>query len=243
MSAQLPHVRPLGGQPDHGRGALGQLAHLILSDCRGVPPPGPQLHLGLNTLPDPPQPAPAAIFCADLTGQWQQAPPGGLAALLAQCAQALRSHAIPDGAAFSESQHRAQRLLRFDSIALACAALEVEPTGSVEAWTAAADVLAGRRDPRSLDPRYARPCTLVWVVDRSGTPLLGRVPAGAAAADIALLPDALLSQDRVISPLGQILAAQYAWTCAVFGTAPASRRTRRAARGLRGRPQLRRPAS
>jgi hypothetical protein len=50
------HIRPAGRPSDHGFGPLGRLAHSVLAEYAGTAPPVPQLHLGQNTLPNPPFP-------------------------------------------------------------------------------------------------------------------------------------------------------------------------------------------
>jgi hypothetical protein len=59
--ANKDHIRPLAGLPDHGFGPLGRLAHSVLAEYAGTAPPVPQLHLGQNTLPNPPFPMAAEV--------------------------------------------------------------------------------------------------------------------------------------------------------------------------------------
>jgi hypothetical protein len=209
-------LRPLTGLPDHGHGPLGQLAHAVIAEYLDAPPRAPFLHMGQNTLPDPPFPMASAVHFADLTDGWRQFAPD-LVGLLAAGARSLRSAHVPDGAAYSEPTQKLQKLLRLDSIALACEARAIEPTESVAGWTLAADVLAGRRDPQDLDLDIARPSVVTWVVDRAGTALLGWAPASGTAGDITVTANEV-PDHPVIGQLRQILDTQYAWTTAVFGS-------------------------
>ena len=65
-------IRPLAGSPDHGFGFLGRLMHSVLAEYAGTVPPVPYLHLGQNTLPNPPFPMPAQVPFGDLSEGWRE---------------------------------------------------------------------------------------------------------------------------------------------------------------------------
>src|SRR5487761_213283 len=115
--ANKDHIRPLAGVPDHGFGLLGRLAHSVLAEYAGTGLPVPQLHLGQNTLPNPPFPMAAEVPFGDLSEGWQECG-ADLALFLKAGARALRNQPIPDVSAYSERIRTLQRVLRFDSIAM-----------------------------------------------------------------------------------------------------------------------------
>ena len=184
-------IRPLTEVPDHGHGFLGKLAHSVLAEYAGQALPVPQLHLGQNTMPDPPFPMAAQVPFGDLTEGWREAG-ADLCAFLELGARTLREQPTPDVSAFTQQVRLLQRVLRFDSIALIWEARAIRPAASVAAW----------------------------VVDRAGTALAGWIPADGTASDIAVRDDVFGPDDRVIRLLGEVLQAQYAWTTTVFGGDP-----------------------
>jgi len=188
--ANKDHIRPLAGVPDHGFGPLGRLVHSVLAEYAGTAPPVPQLHLGQNTLPNPPFPMAAEVSFGDLSGGWQECGED-LAMFLRAGARALRKQPIPDISAYSERIRTLQRVLRFDSIAMV--------------W----------HDPG----RAAFPMVAV-AVDRAGNALAGRIPAGGTSADIEIIDDGPPAGDIIVVLLRDVLLAQYEWTCAVFGLVP-----------------------
>ena len=111
------HIRPLAGVPDHGFGFLGRLAYSVLAEYAGAAPSVPHLHLGQNTLPNPPFPMAAEVPFGDLSEGWRECGEN-LAEFLQAGARALRNQPIPDAAAYSEQIRILQRVLRFDSIAM-----------------------------------------------------------------------------------------------------------------------------
>jgi hypothetical protein len=184
------HIRPLAGAPDHGFGLLGRLAHCVLAEYAGTAVPVPQLHLGQNTLPNPPFPMAAEVFFGDLSEGWQECG-ADLAAFLKAGALALRNQPIPDISAFSERIRTLQRILRFDSIALV--------------WH---------------DPARAAFSMVVVAVDRAGNTLGGRIPAGGTSADIEIVGGEPPADDAIVDLLRDVLLAQYEWTTTVFGLVP-----------------------
>lgn len=197
MTNQPPPIRSLAGLPDYGRGTLGQLAHAVLLDYADAPPDGPQLHLGQNTMPDPPFPLPAALHFADLTKKWPRHA-RDLPGLLGKVARSVRAQPLPGEDAVSSRHRQLQQLMRYDSIAI------VLPSRAISSAASSA----------------ARHRTVTWVVDRAGSCLAGAATPGAGAGGISVgaprEPDG-----PVIGQLAKILAAQYSWTCAVFGPAAA----------------------
>jgi len=188
--ANKDHIRPLAGVPDHGFGLLGRLAHSVLAEYAGTALPVPHLHLGQNTLPNPPFPMAAEVPFGDLSEGWQECGED-LAKFLAAGARALRGQPIPDISAYSERIRILQRVLRFDSIAMV--------------WH---------------DPRRAAFSVVVLAVDRAGNALAGRIPAGGTAADIQITDDEPAVGDTTAALLRDVLLAQYEWTSAVFGLVP-----------------------
>jgi hypothetical protein len=188
--ANKDHIRPLAGVPDHGFGLLGRLAHSVLAEYAGTAPPVPHLHLGQNTLPNPPFPMAAEVPFGDLSDGWQECGED-LAAFLRAGAQALRNQPIPDISAYSERIRTLQRVLRFDSIAMV--------------WH---------------DPARAAFSMVAVVVDRAGNALAGRIPSGGTSADIEITEGEPPADDFIVGLLRDVLLAQYEWTAAVFGLVP-----------------------
>lgn len=188
--ANSDQIRPLAGVPDHGFGLLGRLAHRVLAEYAGTAPSVPQLHLGQNTLPNPPFPMAAEVPFGDLTEGWLECGED-LAAFLRAGARALRNQPIPDISAFSEQIRILQRVLRFDAIAMV--------------WR---------------DPGRAAFSMVALAVDRAGNVLAGRIPAGGTAADIEIVDDKPRSDAVIAALLRDVLQAQYEWTSAVFGSVP-----------------------
>lgn len=184
-------IRPLAGVPDHGFGLLGRLVHSTIAEYADIPLSAPRLHLGQNTLPDPPFPMPAEVpFGGDLGLGWLECGQS-LATFLRTGIAALRSQPIPDISAYSEQIRIAQRVLRFDSIAMV--------------WH---------------DPGRAMLPVVALAVDRAGNALAGWLPDGGTAADIAVSDDDPAAEDLIIALLHELLQAQYEWTSTVFGLVP-----------------------
>lgn len=182
------HIRPLVGAPDHGFGLLGRLMHSILAEYVGTQPPMPRLHLGQNTLPNPPFPLPAGISFGDLTEGWRECGQD-IATFLRAGVDALRSQPIPDMSAYTEEIRLLQRVLRFDSIAMA--------------WR---------------DPEHPAFSLVALAVDRAGNFLAGRVPDGGTEADIEVTGEAPDARDKAfLVLLHELLQAQYDWTTTAFG--------------------------
>jgi hypothetical protein len=188
--ANKDHIRPLAGVPDHGFGPLGRLAHSVLAEYAGAAPLVPHLHLGQNTLPNPPFPMATMVPFGDLSEGWQECGED-LAMFLRAGARALRNQPIPDISAYSEQIRTLQRVLRFDSIAMV--------------WH---------------DPGRAAFSMVALAVDRTGNALVGRIPAAGTSADIEVIDDEPPADDMVAALLRDVLLAQYEWTSAVFGLVP-----------------------
>jgi hypothetical protein len=212
-------IRLLADVPNHGFGLLGGLAHSVLAEYEGVPLPAPRLHLGQNTLPNPPVPLPAQVPFGDLTEGWRECGKD-LARFLEAGARALRAQATPDISDYSQQIRILQKVLRFDAIAMVWEGRMIRPTDSVASWSLAADVLAGRTGPQEPDPALAVPAVVTRVVDREGNSLLGWFPAAGTCADIEIAVGAVTAEDRIVALLRDVLLAQYAWTTTVFGLVP-----------------------
>jgi len=212
-------IRPLTDVPNHGFGLLGGLAHSVLAEYAGIPLPAPRLHLGQNTLPNPPFPMAAQVPFGDLSLGWRECDED-LIRFLETGARALRAQPTPDVSAYSQHVRILQRVLRFDAIAMVWQGRMIRPADSVASWSLAADVLAGRSDARDSDPTVAVPAVVTWAVDRAGNALLGWFPAADRGAEIELMGDAVSADNRIVALLRDVLLAQYAWTSAVFGVVP-----------------------
>ena len=188
--ANKDHIRPLAGVPDHGFGLLGRLAHCVLAEYAGTALPVPHLHLGQNTLPNPPFPMAAMVPFGDLSEGWQECGED-LAMFLKAGARTLRNQPVPDISSYSERIRTLQRVLRFDSIAMV--------------WH---------------DPARTTFSMVAVVVDRAGNALAGRIPADGTAADIQVIDNTPGGDDVVAGLLRDVLLAQYEWTSTVFGLVP-----------------------
>ncbi|HEY6495840.1 MAG TPA: hypothetical protein VIZ43_21375, partial [Trebonia sp.] len=185
--ANKDQIRPLAGTPDHGFGLLGELTHSVLAEYAGTVPPVPYLHLGQNTLPNPPFPMPARVPFGDLSQGWRECGED-LAVFLQTGARALRAQAIPDASAYSERIRILQRVLRFDSI--------------VMVWH---------------DPARIGFSLIALAVDRTGRTLAGHVPVGGTVADIEVTDEEPAADDKIVALLRDVLQAQFEWTSAAFG--------------------------
>lgn len=183
-------IRPLAGVPDHGFGLLGRLVHSVLAEYAGAPPPVPRLHLGQNTLPNPPFPMAAEVPFGDLSEGWQECHQN-LAAFLQSGVKALRSQPTPDISAYSEQIRILQRVLRFDSIAMV--------------W---------------CDPARAMFSLVALAVDRAGNSLAGWLPDRGGVADITVTDERSIADDVIVALLHELLQAQYEWTTTAFGLVP-----------------------
>jgi hypothetical protein len=210
-------IRPLTDVPDHGLGPLGGLAHSVLAEYTGIPLPAPRLHLGQNTLPNPPFPMSANVPFPDLTEDWLECGED-LIKFLEMGARNLRIQPIPEISAFPQQVRILQRVLRFDSIAMVLADQMIWPADNVARWSLAADVLARRRD--AGEPDLACPTRLACAVDRAGNALLGGLTADDTQATIEITGGGVTTDDRIVALLRDVLLAQYAWTSAVFGEVP-----------------------
>jgi hypothetical protein len=188
--ANKDQIRPLAGVPDHGFGLLGRLAHSVLAEYAGTAPPVPHLHLGQNTLPNPPFPMAAEVPFGDLSEGWRECGED-IAMFLRAGARALRNQPTPDISAYSEQIRILQRVLRFDAIAMV--------------WH---------------DPGRAAFSMVALAVDRAGNALAGRIPAGGTSVDIEVVDDEPPAGDTIVVLLRDVLLAQYEWTSAVFGLIP-----------------------
>ena len=155
-----------------------------------VPPPVPRLHLGQNTLPDPPFAMAAEVPFGDLTRGWRECHQS-LVAFLQSGVMALRTQPIPDISTYSEQVRILQRVLRFDSIAMV--------------W---------------CDPGRAMFSLVALAVDRAGNALAGRLPSGGGLADIEVTDERSTADDLIVALLHEVLQAQYEWTTTAFGLVP-----------------------
>lgn len=211
-------IRPLTDVPDHGFGLLGSLTHNVLAEYAGVRLTAPRLHLGQNTLPNPPFPLAVQVPFGDLARGWRECGED-LTAFLEAGARMLRTQPTPDISVFSQYVRILQRVLRFDSIAMVWEGWMIRPTDSVATWSLAADLPARRHGPWDCNPVLAPPQLLTVTADRAGNALFGCIPAG-TRRDIRVIGDSVTRTDRIVILLRDVLLAQYAWTSAVFGVVP-----------------------
>jgi hypothetical protein len=189
--ANKDQIRPLAGVPDHGFGLLGRLLHSVLAEYAGASLSVPRLHLGQNTLPNPPFPMAAEVSFGDLSEGWLECGQD-LADFLRTGTAVLRNQPIPDISDYTEEIRVLQRVLRFDSIAMA--------------W---------RDNDR---PEFS---LIALAVDRAGNFLAGWIRAGGTARDIELTDEAPASGDKLLAALLlEVLQAQYEWTTTAFGLVP-----------------------
>lgn len=206
------------GVPDHGFGPIGQLARGVLTEYIDDAAPEPRLHLGHNTLPNPPFPVSGHIAYPVVASAWQQCGQD-LLTFLALAARSLRAQPKAPSPGLSEQHQTLNRLLRVDSIAMAWEVRVVLPTESVAGWTLAADALAGKVGREELDgAAVAEPAIAVWAVDRAGVGLIMWAPSNGTAEEIACGADLLDTTDPIVAHLADVLDAQYEWTTTVFGT-------------------------
>ena len=162
--------------------------HSILTEYFDTQTPMPHLHLGQNTLPNPPFPMSTEIYFGDFSEEWRERGQD-IAAFLRAGVDALRSQPIPDISAFSEETRLLQRVLRFDSI--------------VMAWR---------------DAEHPAFSLVALAVDRAGNFLAGRVPDSGTEADIEVTDEAPDARDKAfLVLLHELLQAQYDWTTTAFG--------------------------
>jgi hypothetical protein len=189
--ANNDQIRPLAGVPDHGFGLLGRLVHSVLAEYASATLTVPRLHLGQNTLPNPPFPMAAEVSFGDLSVGWLECGED-LAVFLQTGTVVLRNQPIPDISAYTEEIRVLQRVLRFDSIAMA--------------W----------HDPDR--PSFA---IIALAMDRAGNFLAGWIRDGGTADDIELTDEAPSTADKVLAALlHEVLQAQYEWTTTAFGLVP-----------------------
>ena len=218
-------IRLLAGVPNHGFGLLGGLAHSVLAEYEGVPLLAPRLHLGQNTLPDPPIPLPAQVPFGDLYRGWKECGKD-LVSFLELGARTLRAQPTPDISRYSKQIRILQKVLRFDAIAMVWEGSMIRPTSGMANRSLAVAANAGRRDaegpddPREPDPSTGVPAVVAWVVDRAGNSLLGWFPAAGTCADIEIIGDPVTTEDKIVALLREVLLAQYAWTSIVFRLVP-----------------------
>jgi hypothetical protein len=189
--ANKDQIRPLAGIPDHGFGLLGRLVHSVLAEYYGAPLSVPRLHLGQNTLPNPPFPMAAQVSFGDLSQGWLECGED-LAAFLQTGTVVLRNQPIPDISAYAEEIRVLQRVLRFDSITMV--------------W---------------CDPDRPSFSLIALAVDRAGNFLAGWIPAEGTPDDIEMTDEPPTSGDKFLAALlHELLQAQYEWTTTAFGLVP-----------------------
>jgi hypothetical protein len=212
-------IRLLAGVPNHGFGLLGGLAHSVLAEYEGVPLLAPRLHLGQNTLPDPPIPLPAQVPFGDLYRGWTECG-RDLVSFLELGARTLRAQPTPDISRYGLQIRILQKMLRFDAIVMVWRGRMIRPASSTANWSLAVAANAGGADQREPDSSAGVPAVVAWVVDRTGNSLLGWFPADGTCADIEIIDDAVTAEDTIVALLREVLLAQYAWTSIVFRLVP-----------------------
>lgn len=217
MSGNKQQLQPLHS-PDHGKGPLGQFAHAVIADYLSDPPEAPEIHLGYNTLPDPPYPLPSRIQHGTETLSGWLGCDQDLRSFLESGIRSMRAQPVPSRESFDTQVRMMQYLMRIDAMALVWKARVVDPTQSVGAWTLAADVLAGRADSDDIASIHSGEMLIIWAADRTGGALTAMALVGGTEHDVTVAEaDA---PDEIIGLVGGLLDAQHAWTLAAFGAEP-----------------------
>lgn len=210
-------LTPLSLEPDHGLSQLGSLARSALAQYLRDPPAAPRLHLGLNTLPEPPLLMAARIRLAVPYDSWLRCGED-LLLFLEEAGSSLSCQQPSAASNFDQRTQLLQRLLRPDSVVLVWRARAIATTESNAGWVLAADLTAGRHpDLPDLDPAIARPALIAWAVDRAGLAIFAWALADAGEEDIFVGDEVLDPDDEIFRSLATILAAQYSWTAKTFG--------------------------
>jgi hypothetical protein len=203
-------IRPLTDVPDHGFGLLGGLAHSVLAEYVGTALSAPRVHLGQNTLPNPPLPLATQVPFGDLTEGWRECGED-LFRFLETGARTLRTQPTPDISVYSQQVRILQRVLRFDSIAMVWQEQMGQPANS------GANRSSRSERESSSDPAPGAP--VVIAVDRAGTALLGWINTAKRGTNIEIA-GGITADNPIIARLQDVLLAQYDWISAVFGVVP-----------------------
>jgi hypothetical protein len=214
----LDQLRFLLQEPDHRPTLLGQLAAATLTEYLCDPPAAPRVHLGLNTLPDPPLPIAAHVPFAIPEDAWQRCGEDLLAFLNAG-STLLSGQQRPRTSEFGPATRTMQRLMRPDSIVLAWKATMIVAADSETSLILVRELMEGnQRDLNHLDPAIVRPGLAGWAVDRAGLAVFAWARADAAGNQVTVGDEVLDPDDEVFRLLAAILAAQSAWTSDTFGS-------------------------
>jgi hypothetical protein len=203
----LDQLRFMPQEHAHGFTSLGQLAGATLTEYLRDPPAVPRLHLGLNTLPDPPLPIAAHVPLDIPEDEWRRSGEDLLAFL--DGVVTWRSNQQPSRhSALGPATRTLQPLLRLDSIVLAWkASMIVAADGDASLILVRELMNDGQTFVTDLDPAAVRPALAAWAVDRGGFSVFAwaRTDVGGAVSvgDEVLDPD-----DEVFRLLAATLAAQ-----------------------------------
>lgn len=208
--SDLDQIRFLEHGRDDGLTLLGRLAGAMLAESLGDPPAAPRIHLGMNTLPDPPYPIAAHVPLALPGDAWQRCGQDLLAFLSAGMRVADRS-AGSAAPASSPATGTSIRLMRPDSIVLAWKAVVIGAAGCTGSLILVPELMdGGMPDLRHLDPAILRPGLAAWAVDRAGLAVFAWARSDIANSPVTVGNEALDPDDEVFRRLAAILAEQYA---------------------------------
>jgi hypothetical protein len=215
--AGLDQLRFVRREPDEELTALGQFAGSVVADClRDLLAP-PRLHLGLNTLPDPPVPIVAHVPLAIPEDAWPSCDED-LLAFLDTAGRMLSNQWPSPDSAFDPATRNPRRMLRPDSIALVWKARMVVAADGDASLILVRELMEGSElDQSYLDPTIGRPGLMAWAIDRAGFGLLAWSIADVPDGPISVGDEVLDPDDEVFRLLATILATQYAWASHTFG--------------------------
>ena len=218
MSA-MPDLDPLRLLPqerDHRTSLLGAVTGATLTEYLCELPAAPRLHLGLNTLPDPPLPITAHVPFAIQEDAWQRCGEDLLAFLNAG-SRSLNGQPRPRTSAFSPPTQTLQRLMRPDSIVLVWKATVIAADDGDTSLILVRELMEGSQpDLNHLDPAIVRPGLAAWAVDRAGFAVFAWARTDSPGSPVTVGEEVLDPDDEVFRPLAAILAAQYGSTSGTF---------------------------
>ena len=214
----LDQLRLLPQERDHGPSLLVQVAGATLTEYLCNPPTAPRLHLGLNTLPDPPLPIAAHVPFAIQEDAWQRCGEDLLAFLNAG-RRSLSDQPRPRTSAFSPPRQSLQRSMRPDSIVLAWNAAVIVAADGDTSLILVRELMEGSPpDLNHLEPAVVRPGLAAWAVDRGGFAVFAWTCTDVAGGPVTVGEEVLDPDDEVFKLLAAILAAQYGWMSGAFGS-------------------------
>jgi hypothetical protein len=186
---------------------LGQLAGATLTEYLHAPSAVPRLHLGLNTLPDPPLPIAAHVPLSIPEDRWRRCEED-LLAFLDGLVTWWSGQPPPRQSAFGPVV-RTMPLLRPDSIVLAWkASMIMAADGDASVILVRELMDDGQTYVTNLDPAIVKPALAAWAVDRGGFSVFAWARTDLAGSLVSVGDEVLDPDDEVFQLLAAILAAQ-----------------------------------